>query len=267
MLSSIRAGREIAFDPSALLPRPELPTMLAVAGVSSAGTALLARGLVEVLGSEGAALVATDDYRRFPRGGEPHGVSALHPDGSHGAVLAQHLALLRSGRAILKPTYDDGARVFGPPVYVEPCPFVVAHGARTFAVPELAELFDLRVYLAEGEEADADASAHVHPQRHAADVVVSFAVADGLGARVLLRGAVSSDLAGIPAIAAAGVEGENGLELTVPAEIDLAEAGWLEESVWSRMGALGDGSRSSALAAVQLLILYHLTTCALRSDA
>jgi phosphoribulokinase len=258
MLSSIRGGRELAVDPAALLP-----TMLAVAGVSSAGTALLARGLVAVLESEGAARLATDDYRRFPRGDEPPGVSALRPDGSHGAVLAQHLALLRSGRAILKPTYDEGGRVFGPPIYMEPCPFIVAHGARAFALPELVRVFDLRVYLDGGEESDADASAYVLPQRHAADVVVSFAVADGLGARVLLRGAISADLAGIPELASAGVEGEDGLELVVPGDVDLPEVGWLEESLWRRMGLLEDGGRSGPLAVVQLLILYHLTSCAL----
>jgi phosphoribulokinase len=286
MLRSIRPGADQAPPPRLLIPDGSQATvMLAVAGEPGAGKATFARGLVDVLGADNVAVVATDHYRRFDRDREPPGLSPLHPDFAHREVLAQQLAALRDGHAILQPTYDEASGTLGAPVYTPSRAFVVARGVHAFAPPSLAGLFDLRVYLAPAEElrqgwslggqgaaglahGGPDAAAYVRPQRHAADVIVSFAPAPSGGAvadaRLLVRDAVWADLSTVSGLARAGVrvEREDGLELVVPGDVDLTGLRWLEESVWSRLGRLGDGGgrRSSSLAAVQLLVLYHLTS-------
>jgi phosphoribulokinase len=283
MLRSIRPGDDHASPLRLLIPDGSQATvMLAVAGEPGAGKATFARGLVEVLGADNVAVVATDHYRRFDRDREPPGLSPLHPDSAHREVMAQQLASLRDGRAILQPTYDDASGTLGAPVYTPSRAFVVARGVHAFATPALAGLFDLRVYLAPADELRqrwslggdagggraAEAAAYVRPQRHAADVIVSFAPARGGGAvadaRLLVRDAVWADLSTVSGLAEAGVrvERDDGLELVVPGDVDLDGLRWLEESVWSRLGRVGE-RRSSSLAAVQLLVLYHLTSRAL----
>jgi len=291
------------------MPRP---IMLGIVGDSGSGKTTITRGLVRVLGSEMVTHFCTDDYHRYDRRQRAErNVTPLDPECNYLDVLTQHLGHLRANEAVLKPVYRHGDGTFGPPEYFAPERFVVAEGLLAFHVPELRGMFDVRVYLdppeelrrrwkvardcarrgyrtddvlAELDRREPDSEAFIRPQRHHADVVVSFRVGaaddpDKLDAHLLLRETLPQpDLADVIAGAAEDglvfAEQPGGYELVVPGSIPSAHAAELEEAIWDRMhfashlreqrlGEFVVGNelhKSNALALTQLIILYHVVT-------
>jgi phosphoribulokinase len=286
------------------MPRP---VMLGIVGDSGSGKTTITRGLVRVLGDDLVTHFCADDYHRYDRRQRAErGITPLHPDCNYLDVLTQHLGHLRANEPILKPVYRHGDGTFGPPAYLEPGRFVVTEGLLAFHTPPLREMFDVRVYLdppeqirrrwkvqrdcarrgyttdqvlAELDRREPDSEAFIRPQRHHADVVVSFRHGDSddpdhLDAHLVLRDTLPHpDLSEVDG----GIElserpGEQ--ELRVPGTIDPTQAAEIEEAIWERVHfarhlrqqRLGeytvgtDLRRSDALALAQLLILYHLVT-------
>jgi phosphoribulokinase len=266
------------------MPRP---VILGVVGDSAAGKTTITPGLVRVLGEDNVAHICTDDYHRYDRKQRTElGITPLHPDCNHIDIIAQHLAHLRRGEAILKPVYRHQDGTFGPPVYVRPERFTLIEGLLGYYLPEMREVYDVRVYLnppedvrrkwkvqrdcsrrgyttdqvlAELDRREPDSEAFIRPQRRYADMLVSFLVPEGdgrqdpthLDAELVLRD-------GLPH----------------PDLMDADHAAAIEEAIWERMhfathlrarrlGEFTVGTelyRSESLALVQLLILYHLVT-------
>jgi phosphoribulokinase len=288
------------------MPRP---VILGVVGDSAAGKTTITRGLVRILGEERVTHVALDDYHRYDRRQRAeHDITPLHPEANYMDVMAQHLRHLRAGEAILKPVYRHADGTFGPPQYVAPHAFAVVEGLLGYHSDDLCDLYDVRVYLAPPEDLrrkwkvdrdcsrrgyttdqvlseldrrEPDAAAFIRPQQRRADLVVSFTragVHERLDAELILR----PDLPH-PDLSPVVDAGSGGLTLEVrgadrhvriPADVDPAEAGAIEEAVWQKMhfashlrtDRLGEYTigtelhRSETLALVQLLILYHLVT-------
>jgi phosphoribulokinase len=288
------------------MPRP---VMLGIVGDSGSGKTTITRGLVRVLGADQVTHFCTDDYHSYDRKQRAErGITPLHPDCNHLDILAQHLGHLRSNRAVMKPVYSHVDGTFAAPEYFRPGRFQVTEGLLAFYTPELREMFDVRVYLDPPEELrrhwkvqrdcsrrgyttnqvlseldrrEPDSEAFIRPQRHHADIVVSFQPSltddqEQLDCKLTLRDSLTHpDLT--------GVNGEDGLtciekpgcqELYVPGRIKPERALEIEEEIWSRMhfaahlrqqrlGEFTIGTelhRSDSLALVQLLILYHLVT-------
>jgi phosphoribulokinase len=286
------------------MPRP---VMLGIVGDSGSGKTTITRGLVRVLGDDVVTHFCADDYHRYDRRQRAErAVTPLSPDCNYLDVLTQHLGHLRANEPILKPVYRHADGSFGPPAYFEPGRFVVTEGLLAFHTPALREMFDVRVYLdppeeirrrwkvqrdcarrgyttdqvlAELDRREPDSEAFIRPQRHHADVVVSFQPGDSddpdqLDAHLVLRDTLPQ-----PDLSEVDVEIEpsddsGGQELRVPGTIDPTRAAQIEEAIWARMQfakhlrqqRLGEYTvgtalhRSDALALTQLLILYHLVT-------
>lgn len=290
------------------MPRP---IMLGIVGDSGTGKTTLTRGLVRVLGEDQVTHFCTDDYHRYDRAQRAErGITPLHPDCNYIDVLTQHLGHLRRGEPILRPVYRHSDGTFGPPVYLEPGRFVVTEGLLAFHTPELREMFDVRVYLSPPEELrrrwkvardcsrrgyttdrvlaeldrrEPDSEAFIRPQRHHADLVVSFRAglssdAEQLDAHLFLRDSLPHpDLSDVVDDADADLiltehPGEH--ELCIAGTIAAERAHELEEAIWARMhfashlreqrlGEFTIGTelhRSESLALTQLLIFYHLVT-------
>lgn len=280
------------------MPRP---IILGVVGDSAAGKTTITRGLVRVIGEERVTHIAADDYHRYDRKQRAeHGITPLHPDCNYMDIMEQHFREVRAGRPILKPVYRHQDGTFGAPVYVVPRQFTVVEGLLGYHTPALRDVFDVRVFLAPPEELrrrwkvdrdcsrrgyttdqvleeldrrEVDSEAFIRPQRRYADIVVAFTPAEHgqLDAHVTLGpGLVHPELNGT--LPAAEDGGER--TLTIPGDIDQAEAAPLEEAIWDRMhfashlrserlGEFTIGTqlhRSESLALVQLLVLYHLVT-------
>jgi phosphoribulokinase len=181
------------------MPRP---VILGVVGDSATGKTTISRGLLRVLGEENVAHICTDDYHRYDRVQRSElGITPLHPDCNHVAVLAQHLAHLRCGDGILKPVYRHQDGTFGPPVHVMPGRFTIVEGLLGYHLPDMRDVYDVRVFLAPPEELrrrwkvqrdcsrrgyttdqvlaeldrrEPDSEAFIRPQRRYADLLVCF---------------------------------------------------------------------------------------------
>ena len=187
-----------------LMPRP---VILGVVGDSAAGKTTLTRGLVRVLGEENVTHVCTDDYHRYDRKQRAElGMTPLSPDCNYLDIIAQHLVHLRNGEPILKPVYRHQDGTFGPPVYVKPERFTLIEGLFGYYLPEMRDVYDVRVYLNPPEEVrrrwkvqrdcsrrgyttdqvlteldrrEADSEAYIRPQRRWADMLVAFTNPEG----------------------------------------------------------------------------------------
>jgi phosphoribulokinase len=254
------------------MPRP---VILGVVGDSAAGKTTITRGLVRVLGEENVAHICTDDYHRYDRKQRAElGVTPLHPDCNHLDIIAQHLIHLRQGDPILKPVYRHQDGTFGPPVYVRAERFTVIEGLLGYHLPEMRDIYDVRVYLnppedlrrrwkvqrdcsrrgyttdqvlAELDRREPDSEAFIRPQRRYADMLVSFlphAGADSddqtrLDAELTLRnGLPHPDLmpfAGGEPDGLQLVEGHPERILRTPGRMDPGHAEAIEEAIWERM--------------------------------
>ncbi len=253
------------------IPRP---VILGVVGDSASGKTTITRGLVRVLGEQNVTHICTDDYHRYDRRQRAElGITPLHPDCNYVEVIAQHLVALRRGEAILKPVYRHQDGTFGPPLLVQPERFTVIEGLLGYYLPEMRDLYDVRLYLnppedlrrrwkvqrdcsrrgyttdqvlAELDRREPDSAAFIRPQRRYADMLVSFREPEGdgedqthLDAELTLRdGLPHPDLG--PFV---GTE-ENGLTLReedgervlrIPGRMDPDRAAAIEEAIWARM--------------------------------
>jgi phosphoribulokinase len=291
------------------MPRP---IMLSIGGDSGSGKTTITRGVVRVLGEDKVTHFCADDYHRYDRRQRAEkGITPLDPECNYIDVLTQDVRHLRQNEAILKPVYQHANGTLGPPVYLTPARFVVAEGLLVNHTPELREMFDVRVYLNPPEELrrhwkvardcsrrgystgqvlseldrrERDSEAFIRPQRHYADMIVSFTPdrsqdPDQLDAHLFLRDSLPPpDLSGVAGDGADDdltlIEHPGEQELRIPGTISAARAIELEEAIWDRMhfashlrqqrlGEFTIGSdlhRSEALALTQLLLLYHLVT-------
>jgi phosphoribulokinase len=249
------------------------PVILGVVGDSAAGKTTITRGLVRALGEDHVAHICTDDYHRYDRQRRAElGITPLHPDCNHLDILAQHLAHLRRGEAVLKPVYRHSDGTFAPAVYVRPERFTVIEGLLGYYLPEMLDVYDVRVYLnppedlrrrwkvqrdcsrrgyttdqvlAELDRREPDSEAFIRPQRRNADMLISFkpdaAEKDPthLDAELTLR----DDLPH-PDLTPFIQDGEDGLTLReldgerllcIPGRMNPDHASAIEEAIWARM--------------------------------
>ncbi|WP_300614108.1 phosphoribulokinase [Trebonia sp.] len=295
------------------MPRP---IMLSIAGDSGSGKTTITRGVVRVLGDDRVTHFCADDYHRYDRRQRAERcITPLDPACNYLDVLTCDIRHLRHNEAILKPVYQHTDGTFGPPVYMSPARFVVAEGLLINHTSELRDMFDIRVYLNPPEDVrrrwkvardcsrrgystdqvlreldrrERDSEAYIRPQRHYADIVISFMPGTPgqsqdpgqLDAHLFLRDSLPHpDLAGVVGDGADAddltlTEQPGEKELRIPGTISPARAVALEEAIWDRMqfashlraqrlGEFTIGSdlhRSEALGLTQLLLLYHLVT-------
>lgn len=254
------------------MPRP---VMLGVVGDSGAGKTTITRGLVRVLGEDRFTHFCTDDYHRYDRTERAErGLTPLDPAANYMDIMAQDLRHLRGGAAVLKPTYRHQDGTLGPPVYLRPANFAVVEGLLAFAMPEMRECFDVRLYLntpedlrrswkvtrdctrrgyttdevlAELDRRESDAEAFIRPQRRYADLLLSFHPSRSEDPEHLDATLVMRDSEGLPhpdltqvvsADAADGLhlqEGSGESVLNVPGDLEPGRAVELEEMIWERM--------------------------------
>lgn len=132
-------------------PLPPKPFVIGVAGGSGSGKTYFAQALVKALGPAACSLVYQDNFyfdqsRRFDHDGGA--VNFDHPDSLDFALLAERLALLKSGVPAEIPIYDFKTHSRAPePLAIEPRPVIVVDGILILHPPALRALFDDAIFF------------------------------------------------------------------------------------------------------------------------
>ena len=125
--------------------------LIAITGGSGSGKSTLARALAEALGPDQAVVVLEDWYYVDAAALPEFDASTFdfdHVAARDHALLARHLADLKAGRAVEAPIYSlihHGRDPGGAPVPA--APVVIVEGIHLLATPEVAALFDLKVFV------------------------------------------------------------------------------------------------------------------------
>ena len=125
--------------------------LIGVAGGSGSGKTTVANNLVKAFQSEVATLLEQDDYYRELNNmtiEEKAKVNFDHPDSIEFELLKKHIEALKNGEAIERPIYDftTHSRKEGT-VKINPSKIIVVEGILIFAVPEIRELFDVKIFV------------------------------------------------------------------------------------------------------------------------
>ena len=130
--------------------------LIGVAGGSGSGKTTVASNLVKAFKAEDAVLVEQDAYYRELTNmslEERAKVNFDHPDSIEFELLRKHLENLKNGVTIERPIYDftTHSRKEGA-VKINPSKIVIVEGILIFAVPEIRELLDVKIFV----DTDAD---------------------------------------------------------------------------------------------------------------
>ena len=133
--------------------------LIGVAGGSGSGKTTVANNLVKVFKSEVAVLLEQDAYYRELTNmtmEEKSKVNFDHPDSIEFELLKKHIEDLKNGKfedlkngkSIERPIYDftTHSRKEGT-VKINPSKIIVVEGILIFAVPEIRELFDVKIFV------------------------------------------------------------------------------------------------------------------------
>lgn len=124
--------------------------VVGIAGGTGSGKTTLAHALHEHF-SDCSVLISQDSYYRDLSHLSPEErdmVNFDHPNALDFELLEAHLIQLKQGKAIEKPIYDFAThtRIASNEV-IESAPLVIIEGILLFAVSEIRDLFDLKVYI------------------------------------------------------------------------------------------------------------------------
>jgi uridine kinase len=126
------------------------PRLLGIAGGSGSGKTTVARALVEHLGQDHATLVSHDwYYHPMPKAyrDTPHTYNFDEPAALDNALLVRHLDALRRGESVRVPDYDFARHDRVGDVELHPRPVIVVEGILVFAVADLVDALDHRVFV------------------------------------------------------------------------------------------------------------------------
>lgn len=132
------------------------PLLIGIAGGSGSGKTSLADGVALALPAGRAVVIPADAYYH-DLGHLPPGERARRNFDEPAALdrdrLQADLLCLRAGRGAARPAYDFASHTRLPePVWIPPRPVVIVEGIMVLALPELRELFELRVFVAASEQ-------------------------------------------------------------------------------------------------------------------
>lgn len=131
------------------------PVIVGIAGGTGSGKTTVSRRILEGMGT-GSAHIQHDwyyhDQAELPLG-ERGCVNYDHPNSLDSDFLHDHLAELKAGRSIEAPQYDFTTHSRLEETFtIDPQPVIVVEGILLFALPELRDLFDIKLFV----DTDAD---------------------------------------------------------------------------------------------------------------
>lgn len=130
--------------------------IIGVAGGTGSGKTTVAQAILDRVGHDRIAYIQHDSYykdRSHLPPEERANINFDHPDALESELLAEHLRLLKEGRAVAVPLYDFTTHTREPETrQVEPHKVVLVEGILIFAEKALRDLMDIKIYV----DTDAD---------------------------------------------------------------------------------------------------------------
>ena len=127
-------------------------TIIGIAGGTASGKTTLAKKVYDATQDYGSVvMIRLDDYYKKIEGKtyeERTLVNYDHPDSYDSKLLVKHLNDLKEGKSINQPTYDfvDHNRS-DKTVLINPANVIIIEGIMIFAIPELLEMFDIKIFV------------------------------------------------------------------------------------------------------------------------
>ncbi len=125
--------------------------IIGISGASASGKSLLAKTIIDELGSKKVVVISEDSYYKDQKNiplKTRENINYDHPDAFDHALLCEHLLQLQAGETIHVPIYnhtkhtrEDKTRKIGQHL------IIVLEGILLFAEPKLRELMDIRIYM------------------------------------------------------------------------------------------------------------------------
>ena len=130
--------------------------IIGVAGGSGSGKTTIARKLLETFEAEDAVLVEQDAYYKelhIESIDERAKMNFDHPNAIEFELLRENLLDLVHGKTVERPIYDFSTHMRkSEKVIINPSRIIMVEGILIFAVPEIRELFDIKIFV----DTDAD---------------------------------------------------------------------------------------------------------------
>ena len=130
--------------------------IIGVAGGSGSGKTTIARKLLETFEAQDAVLVEQDAYYKdlhIESIEERAKMNFDHPDAIEFELLREQLLSLVEGKEIERPIYDFSTHMRkDETIRIKPSKIIIVEGILIFAVPEIRELFDIKIFV----DTDAD---------------------------------------------------------------------------------------------------------------
>ncbi len=130
--------------------------IIGICGGTASGKTIFAKKIVEIIGADSVIYLDHDAYYK--------GLDQLpvelqeepnfdHPDSLDNELFIKHLQMLRASQPIERPIYDFTTHCRTEETYhITPKPIILVDGILIFAIKELCEMFDIKVYI----DAEAD---------------------------------------------------------------------------------------------------------------
>lgn len=128
----------------------ETIVLVGIAGGTGSGKTTLAKKLNQHFG-DGAVLLSQDCYYKDLSHlslEERESVNFDHPASIDFTLFKEHLLELKKGRSVLIPQYDFTTHTRTDQMEIlDSAPIILVEGILLFAVPEVRELFDLKIFI------------------------------------------------------------------------------------------------------------------------
>lgn len=125
--------------------------IIGMAGASGSGKTLVAKTIVETLGSSKVTIIQEDSYYKDLSGltiEERAKTNFDHPDAFDHDLLIRHTRQLKQGEVIEHPIYDYSIHSRKKETrQVGPHQVIIVEGILILAIPELRELLDIKIFV------------------------------------------------------------------------------------------------------------------------